>query len=515
MSKYIVHIAVAVFVPICLYMSVLAYQNKATFPSIIISPRTTYITKPVGPDGYVNYAAAVNQLSGAKNLSPEENGAALYIQAVGLGGNGMPEAVRRKFCTELGIPLLPENGRYFVTDGDYSAEMTEQMLQDFMNQLDKGKEHPWGRRQYRLLSAWLKSNEAPLQQIHRALQKKHFHIPLVTAPRMEMYAYGNWHQILRSISVVDALRARAMLFIHEKSADDALRDLLDCHRLARITSHGPFSLELRIGYALESVSLDTTIEIIKYNGFSLSQLKRYRAQLETLPEPRHPAEYINYEQRFEALQTVISFSRLPPEKRNSIQSLNPRGKAVNGNCIVNLLPRANWNIVLESINRDYDEAVTALKDPSYSDRWDALRLLEKRLARRRMRIKSGYKGMKSDQAMVSKYIADVVSYLLWPECNTEILLYERLVTKIELMKITIALEMYRIKVGRYPKRLEQLIPRQVSQLPRDPFSDRPYHYHRKGAGYVIYSVGPNCRDDGGRNNWNQGFDDISIQISRK
>jgi len=38
----------------------------------------------------------------------------------------------------------------------------------------------------------------------------------------------------------------------------------------------------------------------------------------------------------------------------------------------------------------------------------------------------------------------------------------------------------------------------MKELPLDHFAGKPPIYHRKGNGYILYSIGQNLKDDGGR-----------------
>ena len=71
-------------------------------------------------------------------------------------------------------------------------------------------------------------------------------------------------------------------------------------------------------------------------------------------------------------------------------------------------------------------------------------------------------------------------------------------TAVVLMRLELALQEYRKKAGRYPDRLEALAPAVLAAVPRDPFTGNPFVYRRTGARYLLYSVGPDLRDDGGR-----------------
>jgi len=65
-------------------------------------------------------------------------------------------------------------------------------------------------------------------------------------------------------------------------------------------------------------------------------------------------------------------------------------------------------------------------------------------------------------------------------------------------EIALALRMYKIKKGNYPTDLTELVPESARELPKDPFTGKNFIYKRKGEGFVVYSLGDNCKDDGGK-----------------
>jgi hypothetical protein len=62
----------------------------------------------------------------------------------------------------------------------------------------------------------------------------------------------------------------------------------------------------------------------------------------------------------------------------------------------------------------------------------------------------------------------------------------------------IAVERFRLAHGRLPENLNELVPQFLSTVPDDPFDGQPLRYHRLAKGYVVYSVGADGHDDGGR-----------------
>ncbi len=64
--------------------------------------------------------------------------------------------------------------------------------------------------------------------------------------------------------------------------------------------------------------------------------------------------------------------------------------------------------------------------------------------------------------------------------------------------VLLAVERYRLKHGTWPKKLEVLKPDFLVAVPADPYDGKPLRYQRPAGGVVVYSVGTDERDDGGR-----------------
>lgn len=62
----------------------------------------------------------------------------------------------------------------------------------------------------------------------------------------------------------------------------------------------------------------------------------------------------------------------------------------------------------------------------------------------------------------------------------------------------LAAERYRLNEQRWPNDLAALVPRFLEAVPNDPFDGRPLRLRRLQDGLVIYSVGPDRVDDGGK-----------------
>jgi len=89
----------------------------------------------------------------------------------------------------------------------------------------------------------------------------------------------------------------------------------------------------------------------------------------------------------------------------------------------------------------------------------------------------------------------------------------RIKTNDDLLVIGLALARYKAEQGKYPEKLEQLVPSILKALPADAFASTPFVYKKRGNGYLLYSLGANQTDEGGKG-YDQDGDDLVIEIPR-
>jgi hypothetical protein len=81
---------------------------------------------------------------------------------------------------------------------------------------------------------------------------------------------------------------------------------------------------------------------------------------------------------------------------------------------------------------------------------------------------------------------------------------------------SIAVERYRRENNRWPGSLGDLVPTHLAEVPLDPFDGNPLRYRINDDHIVVYSIGPDHKDDGGHIDRNKKFDvpgtDIGIRL---
>ncbi len=67
------------------------------------------------------------------------------------------------------------------------------------------------------------------------------------------------------------------------------------------------------------------------------------------------------------------------------------------------------------------------------------------------------------------------------------------------LMLRLALRAYKLEHGKYPTKLDDLAPGYIKKIPTDPFAVKgEYKYKSTGGSYLLYSIGPDCKDDGGK-----------------
>ena len=89
----------------------------------------------------------------------------------------------------------------------------------------------------------------------------------------------------------------------------------------------------------------------------------------------------------------------------------------------------------------------------------------------------------------------------------------------ELTSLAFALAQYRADHNSYPQKLADLVPKYAAEIPKDLFNDSDLHYAREDDGYLLYSVGVNGRDDGGKGyeerTGGEDWDDLAVRVPAK
>jgi len=479
----------------------------------VVSKETTRIVRPLRPDGYPDYIAALNEHY-SRGVTPENNAEVSLRQAMGPGE--IPEELRGRYFQLLGIARLPEEGEYFSRFRDYSAihiGARGELPPD--KQLEQAVKKPWSAEQFPVVAGWLEANKKPLRLIRLAVERPRYFAPLSVADNRFLLTL----ELPEGEKVRDAgraLAAQAMLRLHEEEIDEAWNSLLACHRLARLISQGPTLMETFFARAIEQTACTAEIVLAHHTTHEAKTMRKWLEDLEELPEKSPLVERLDVFERYACLDIITGFAREGFARMGTLIGGNPTEKITVGETVRDALFQGmvhvvvDWDEVLRIANSSFDRIVHAARNPPRSDHgpanddiYEELRAMSARTEDPRaiaMALISG----ESPRKMMTKRLASELLTGLLPGTH-HVRLERQHAARVRLTHVAFALGGYRADHGGYPGSLSELLPEHIAEMLKDPFAEEDFRYQRRGGGYLLYSVGPNGKDDGGRN---RKYDDV-------
>jgi hypothetical protein len=517
---------------------------------IAISKETTYITEPLRPDGYPDYLAALNRLA-SKDVTPENNAAVLLVQAfgpklLGMWGEPVSDIERAAFFKMLGVAPPPDKGDYFIDLRDYAKtppknaeerEAKEEAAADELSvhsQDQRAGESPWSKKECPLVAAWLGQNEKSLAIIVEASRKTRFYAPLIPRPWRE--GIGSENPFIRPVrTAVSALERRAMLRLSNGDVEGAWVDLQTGHRMCRLLSQSLTLWDRIVTVSTERIAYYGDWRLAHFGRLTLKQAERYRAAIENLPSPPNEETFL-LSYRLEYLVGVCAVAR----GDSSLADVFPQPRGSVGDQFTSWVrsDRLDWNQVLRLGNRHFDAIVQANRKPEWFQRMAGIVAIQQQLDREMVKLKEGTDAESAQSARIPGFsnqpqllsqkvsVASLKSFSCSDMPKVILIVNQEATINMRLTQIALALGAYRTEHGRYPERLDAIVPKYLAQLPGDPYhGDKPFRFHGEHDGYLLYSVGRNGVDntgpqpasrtwsstDGPRPTW-QNSDDIGIRI---
>lgn len=74
----------------------------------------------------------------------------------------------------------------------------------------------------------------------------------------------------------------------------------------------------------------------------------------------------------------------------------------------------------------------------------------------------------------------------------------RIIAQLRTARVGLAIQRYRLATGSFPDALSELVPAYLEAVPKDPFDDKELRYKKLETGFVVYSIGEDGTDDGGK-----------------
>lgn len=483
---------------------VVAAPLPAVKPKFKLGKDTTVLTGPLATDGYIDYQQALNDLW-RKGVTPQSNAVVRLLDVLGPKPGGQewrPEALKL-----LGVPA-PAAGKYLVPINEFFADERNDL--GFSDRESDRASRPWTAEDDPKFDEWLTKNEKPLACVPEALKRKDWFFPLVSpqrdGKRGSLLATRPFAAELREIA--RALSIRAMRRCGDKKYDDAWRDVLTIYHLARRTPQAGSGIDHLVGSSFEHIAAFKVLELIEAANPTAAQVKRWLADLDGLPARRSFAEAMDTTERFGVLDCMREFH----EMGTGALPFITEDKKQTADEVARTFGKMNWEVVLRRVNERHDQAVAAHRQPTHPKRAAALAKLEAEL-NTKPKDPNRFVLFPPPEDFLALFVGrterDLSSVVPVEFADMVLLTYHPAMTKIaeastrteqvsRNVRVALALAACWADNKKYPAKLADLAPKYLTQVPDDLFADKPLLYTPAKDGYLVYSVGANGQDDGGK-----------------
>jgi hypothetical protein len=460
---------------------------------IILSKETSYLLGPADEHGQIDYVAAIDEAR-REGATPENNSVVDLWQI--LGPMGVPAEIRELYFKLLGVPAPTEQGHYFLPPSEELAEL-----------LHQASERPWSQMDYPEVAKWLQANDQFIERLVKCSGRPRYYSPSIAANKGPR-AMGVLLPAAQSIrEFARSLCARAMERVQEGRIDEAFRDSLALHRLARLVGQGGTLVELTVCTRIDFDAQQIEFAIAASERINARQAREFATELAKLAALPSISEILGTFERYMLLDTVASFERDQAEQLASSGLWEKLRLSLDAALV-------DPNDELRTVNRWSDRIANDAAEPSAVKRREAAAKLDHDLKKLAADIKAAKPTLAEiADGEVSRRAGDIFVTMLLPDIAKAFESEDSDRQRLDLVLVAFALAAFHADHASYPQKFAELVPKYISDVPNDTFSERELTYRPDVAGYLLYSVGPNGIDDGGHDSDSDPTgDDIVVRV---
>jgi hypothetical protein len=509
---------------------------------VTISKETTWITAPLRDDGYPDYVRYLNEKL-REGVTPENNAIVPLARTMGL--LELEDHERTEYFRLLGIEPPPKDGDYFEPWWSYTSRTPEaeqprvppgdkRLQKDYFEQLvEEAASRPWTRKDIPHVAKWLEANEKHLETFLAASK-----LPRASSPWIIARDESFKHPLLINALVLDvdmvgdaaqALRCRAMLRANERNVQGAQEDLLAAQRLAVLLAQSPHLVCFVVAKKIECESESAAVLLCNQVPLSRSEISDFQKQWRFFPAFPTLARAVDTSERVQfldaccytarngwhTLRDIAAFLADSSSDGEPAPRKEPDPQFAVGAAMLTWLVK--WDEPLKLGNQWYDRLVRILLIENRKQQAAALDQFDadfNRLGQQARQVPTRTGISFFPRTVPSRFTSQNFVTLMLAAVPAAAQTALHLETHRSMFDIVMALFEYRADLKHYPDTLEKLVPEFIERIPVDYFGHRALVYRKTDAGFLLYSLGKNGRDDGGEG-WsehNTEADDVTIQV---
>ncbi len=450
-----------------------------------------------------------------------ENNFEVVLRRV-IGNNELPEEIRPDYYRRLGIDPPKPDGEFFQNPFEFVeyTKMDAAAQDEFNESYEAALGAPWKAADHPRLAKWLEAEDDRLDRLAEGSKRPHYYTPYVVSPENEG-ASRIIAVLLPSVQYTRefarAFSMRAMLRLGNGDVKGAWNDAQAMHRIARHVDDGGTLVEKLVGIAIDAMAHQVDVAVLHSPDTSPEHLKAFLADLAKLPPLDPMADTFDETERYVGLDATQSFARHGLEEFKKFGAFSGVGGSTLGTLASALLRGAanngaaplsvDWNVTMELLNEQYDDLAAMARIENREKRAEKFDELDEKLKELATEARNPWAlALKlaggDPRKTTGKVIGNVLVSLLLPAVRQAVTAEDVATARLDVTRLAFALRVHHAETGAFPKSLDALVPKYASKVPTDAITGKPLRYERSKDGFLLYSVGRNGRDDGGR-----GYDD--------
>jgi hypothetical protein len=460
--------------------------------------------KPVITTNYVAELNKVVQPAADESL----NAAPLYLRAVELQKELSDDFIlfiaknHQKGVNEaLSYRIETLTGRIEKVFSDKSQKDFQQKRQDIQDEASKVIVVLLGKKydelfieQKNLLKRWIQEQHDALELIVEGSRKPYYWRIYKSGGRNPNVMLG---VLLPNLSdfrnLARTLRLRADLHAEQGEYEEAFDDLKSCYSFGRHLKGDKFLIEQLTGIALEAISVRTIRDI----------LAKYEIDSKLLMDLQHSFEQIIENEKFtisleaeklfiyDEIQRCFTDGHFGGGHLYLSRMISLSGDYHNDLAFEEIISPRQWPRAVNVLFTHPDKQQTREMADRFYDFWTTLS--HKTLAQ----IKAD--GINPEKEASKIIEGNVFLQILEPALTRINHIACRNKTDVRATVAVLAVKRFEKEKGRCPASMEELVKAgYLKKLPVDPFSDGPFVYKMTDSGFILYSLGENLKDDGGK-----------------
>lgn len=371
--------------------------------------------------------------------------------------------------------------------------------------------NPWTDDELPELVRWLEAMAEPINAFAKASERDKFYLPTVVSDSENARFFNVRKELIwyfKELGPVFKIQANRCL--GNEDYEGWLENIDTIYRFGSLVSKGNSIPHQLVALGLHRLGDEAIVSAAAGGKLNAEQLHELLKKLTDMRPINGMASSIRHGERLLGLDFISQCAR-----EGSRALIGPGNRPSLHKSI--LLSAADYNHCLEMMNADFEQVakITELPENEIQQAANDFDSAMEARDRKHSNVMTSAMAFLAGRSAKGKYVGDQFSLMMMPAPQAFAESILRRSTIRTMTKLAIQLELYKLKNGNYPDRLDELVPEFVAKIDNDLYSGSPFSYQLNDGKYVLYSWGSNGQDDlGPAGESPKSLRDISLSQTR-